>query len=143
MFLKMSCDRLKCYTPTSHRFTKVEVFFFPEKCLKFVGGTRRTCKWNSVFSSGLSLCAYLAPIYASRKNRDCEQFRGQGEEKFFLFYKSLIAALKDFRETKISGGTALSPCRKTKWEGQVGRREPFPFHIYKISHILGCFEQIF
>ena len=54
--------------------------------------------------------------------------------------QSLIAALKEFRETKISGGTALSPCRKTKWEGQVGRREPFPFHIYKISHILGCFE---
>lgn len=139
MFLKMSCGRLKCYTPTSHRFTKVEVFF-PEKCLKFVGGTRGTCKWNSVFSSGWSLSVYLAPIYTFRKNRYCEQFRGWGEEKFFLFYKSLIAMFKDFRETKISGGTARFPRRKTKWEGQVGRREPFPFHVSKISHILGCFE---
>ena len=44
MFLKMSCGRLKCYTPTSHRFAKLEVS--PEKCLKFVGGTWGTCKWN-------------------------------------------------------------------------------------------------
>lgn len=140
MFLKMSCDRLKCYTPTSHRFTKVEVF--SREMPKICRWNRGTCKRNSVFGSGLSLCAYLAPIYTSgtAKNRYCEQFRGWGEEKFFLFYKSLIATFKDFHETKISGGTARFPRRKTKWEGQVGRREPFPFHVSKISHILGCFE---
>lgn len=86
-------------------------------------------------------CLYTEhPFYTFRKNRYCKQFRGWGEEKFFLFYKSLIAMFKDFHETKISGGTARFPRRKTKWEGQVGRGEPFPFHVSKISPILGCFE---
>jgi len=41
---------------------------------------RGACKRNSVFGSGLSLCAYLAPIYTSGKTGTANNLEG-GEKK--------------------------------------------------------------